>query len=80
VLDFADVWFQRNETVTFHDPLAATTLFAPDICTFERGSVEIEFASERLAGLTYWQAGETHEVATQVRPERFFEHYFGVFA
>ncbi len=80
VLDFADAWFQHNDTVTFHDPLAATTLFAPDICTFERGSVTIELASERVAGLTYWQAGKTHEVATQVRPERFFEHYFGVFA
>jgi purine nucleosidase len=83
VLDFAEVFFEENDTVTFHDPLAATTIFAQDICDFEAGTVEVEFSSERLGGLTYWEAGGAsprHEIATKVRPERFFEHYFGVFA
>ena len=27
VLDFAEVWFEEKETITFHDPLAAATIF-----------------------------------------------------
>src|SRR5215831_17223720 len=27
VLDFAEVWFKGREKITFHDPLAATTIF-----------------------------------------------------
>jgi purine nucleosidase len=82
VLDFAEVWFQHASTITFHDPLAATTLFNDEICQFERGNVEIELASSRLAGLTYWspQPGSgRHEVALLVRPELFFDHYFSFF-
>jgi purine nucleosidase len=81
VLDFAEVWFQENESITFHDPLAATTLFEDHICQFERGEVEVELASDRLAGVTYWKASPTgrHEVAMQVDINLFFEHYFSVF-
>ena len=111
VLDFAEVWFEHEDSVTFHDPLAATTIFDDTICTFKRGTVEVELASERLAGLTYWEPARTgvyrtggyragaspaptykdkdeagehltaprHEVALEVNPARFFEHYFGIF-
>jgi len=81
VLDFAEVWFQHTNTITFHDPLAATTLFDDQICSFTPGSVDIELASSRLQGLTYWDAGATpphHEVALTVTPERFFDHYFSI--
>jgi len=81
VLDFAEVWFQENESITFHDPLAAATLFEDHICQFERGEVEVELASDRLAGITYWKASPSgrHEVALQVDINLFFEHYFSVF-
>lgn len=81
VLDFAEVWFKTVEGITFHDPLAATTLFDPTICGFERGRVEIELASPRLAGMTLWTPDENgpHEVALSVAPERFFTHYFSFF-
>jgi purine nucleosidase len=80
VLDFAEVWFQDRPLVTFHDPLAATTLFDADVCGFERGQVEIELATERLAGLTRWKPASDgpHEVALRVDPEGFFKHYFSV--
>ena len=80
VLDFAEVWFQSRPTVTFHDPLAATTLFDEGICRFERGRVEIELSSPRLAGLTLWTPGidGPHAVAVGVDKGRFFEHYFSV--
>jgi inosine-uridine nucleoside N-ribohydrolase len=82
VLDFAEVWFQRRSSITFHDPLAATVLFDEEICQFERGLVEVELTSDRLAGLTYWTpqaASRPHEVALKVDADRFFEHYFSVF-
>ena len=82
VLDFAEVWFERTDKITFHDPLAAATLFDDQVCGFKKGTVEVELTSERLRGLTHWTpAGPKakHEVALTVNSERFFEHYFSVF-
>jgi purine nucleosidase len=59
VLDFAAVWSEHEDSITFHDPLAATTIFDDAICTFKRGTVEVELASERLAGLTHWEPAST---------------------
>jgi purine nucleosidase len=59
VLDFAGVWFEHENSITFHDPLAATTIFDDAICMFKRGTVEVELASKRLAGLTYWEPAST---------------------
>jgi purine nucleosidase len=77
VLDFAEVWFQKAEVLTFHDPLAATTLFDDQICAFRRGKVTADYELE--PGRTKWledgQPG-THEVALDVNPDRFFTHYF----
>ncbi len=81
VLDFAEVWFRERDIITFHDPLAATTLFDQDICTFTRGHVDVELTSPRLMGLTHWQPNDNgvHEVALQVSPDRFFDHFFSYF-
>ena len=83
VLDFAEVWFGNNHTITFHDPLAATILFDEQICGFTPGQVHIELSGERVSGLTHWVPGPQvalcHEVALRVGPERFFPHYFSVF-
>ncbi|MBI5670497.1 MAG: nucleoside hydrolase [Chloroflexi bacterium] len=81
VLDFAEVWFEERPVITFHDPLAALTLFDNQVCTFSRGKVEVELTSPRLLGLTHWQPDTTgpHEVALEVNPARFFEQYFSVF-
>jgi inosine-uridine nucleoside N-ribohydrolase len=78
----AKVWFEQRDIITFHDPLAAATLFDERLCTFEPGQVSVELNSERLKGLTFWEpdgANAPHEVALAVNPERFFEHYFSVF-
>jgi purine nucleosidase len=83
VRDFAEVWFHERPEITFHDPLAAAAIFEPQICTFTRGTVEVELASPRLGGLTFWRPdgdAPPHEVALHVDRERFFEHYFSVFA
>jgi inosine-uridine nucleoside N-ribohydrolase len=82
VLDFAEVWFQHAQEITFHDPLAATTLDQPDICGYEMGRVEVETHSPIISGATLWyNYGEErrHQVATTVDPKRFFAHYFSFF-
>lgn len=81
VLEFAEVWFERMDKITFHDPLAAVTIFDETVCGFERGRVDVELCSERLAGLTHWTADlqGRHEVALTVEPQRFFDHYFSFF-
>lgn len=83
VRDFAEVFFSHAERLTFHDPLAATTIFNDRIVTFEPGTVTIDLDKE--PGRTLWQpqaAGQPetgHSVAMQVSPAQFFEEYFGVF-
>ena len=82
VLDFAEVWFKGVGKITFHDPLAGTTIFNDKICKFEKGNVQVEIVSERLKGLTMWSSDNKngmHEVATEVDKDLFFKHYFSVF-
>jgi inosine-uridine nucleoside N-ribohydrolase len=81
VLDFAEVWFERTKVMTFHDPLAATTIFDDKICGYERGLVEVELKSDRLGGATSFSSKSDgpHEIAVTVDKDRFFDHYFGFF-
>jgi purine nucleosidase len=81
VLDFAEVWFKERSVITFHDPLAAATIFDPDICGFKYGRVHVELENHPQLGMTHWEetARGSHEVALTVDKERFFKHYFGVF-
>jgi purine nucleosidase len=81
VRDFAEVWFRQRKEITFHDPLAAATIFDPSICHFERGRVDVNLTSKLLAGRTIWKpaADGPHEVALNVDPQRFFDHYFSLF-
>jgi inosine-uridine nucleoside N-ribohydrolase len=81
VLDFAESWFQRQTSITFHDPLAAATLFDEHICTTEHGTVQVELADEKSLGKTVWMPGgpeQPHQVAFDVDVDRFFKHYFAV--
>ncbi len=48
VLDFAEIWFRRQNTITFHDPLAAATVFDDQICVFQKGTVDVELTSKVL--------------------------------
>ena len=81
VLDFAEIWFKERSVITFHDPLAAATIFHDDICTFHRGFVDVELESARHSGATYWTASPNgpHEIALEVDPQRFFNYFFRAF-
>jgi len=80
-LHFAEVYFEHREHIVFHDPLAAATIFDDTICTFERGTVKVDTDLNLLRGRTDWDADRfgPHEVAIDVQPKAFFEHYFNVF-
>lgn len=81
VLDFAEVWFEQQAKMVFHDPLAAATIFDAGLCSFTPGAVTVELAEEAERGRTDWNAADrstTHEIATSVDASRFFEHYFNI--
>lgn len=82
VLSMAKFWFDQRPILTFHDPLAAVTLFDDSICSFERGKVDVELVSQYLRGMTLFKEDKKsgpHEVALKVDREKFFSHYFSVF-
>jgi purine nucleosidase len=82
VLDFAQHWFKMTEVMTFHDPLAAVSIFDPQVCSFTKGQVTVETYNQKLLGRTIWDTKaktKPHEVALQVDAQRFFKKYFEVF-
>jgi purine nucleosidase len=81
VADMAEVWFKRAQRITFHDPLAAASIFKPDLCSYQPGQVEVELQSKRLMGFTDFHpdaVSKPHQVAVDVRPDAFFKHYFEI--
>ena len=86
LMEMAEIGFRKRRHVTFNDPLAAAVVFAPEVCTYESGVVTMAidragedaartfFAPDRAAAAP---RASNHRVARGVRPERFFEEYFG---
>ncbi len=80
VLDFAEVWFEKQPEITFHDPLAAVTIFDEQVCGFERGTITVNLGLPADLGVTHWTPGTgEHHAALVVEPGRFFDLFFGVF-
>lgn len=82
VVDFAQVWFDKfYPYITFHDPLAAVSVFSEDVCKFTRGDISIEMSQSDRLGLTHWNrsASGRHQAALEVNKQAFFEEFFGVF-
>jgi purine nucleosidase len=85
VLEMAEAFFRRRRHAAFHDPLAAATVFAPDLCSYESGvvSMAVDRPGEEAAR-TYFAADRdapaarpgNHRVARGVKVERFFDEYF----
>lgn len=80
VLDMAEIWFAGfYPFITFHDPLAAATIFEPNLCTYQPGTVKLENTDGQTR--TIWQpdgSGAPHQVAMTVDVDRYFEHFFSV--
>ena len=81
VLEFAQVWFKKQKQIWFHDPLAAVSLFHPDICEMERGQTTVVLSDGQDKGRTLWKADPrgSQQVAVKVEPPRFFQAYLKPF-
>lgn len=80
VMDMAEVWFAGfYPSITFHDPLAAATIFDNDLCTYQHGRIKVDQVNQ--PGKTIWQLdgpNGPHEIAVTVDVERYFDHFFNV--
>ena len=80
VMDMAEIWFAGfYPSITFHDPLAAATVFEPDLCSYQHGTVILD--KKDKPGRTLWQPGGVdapHQVAMTVDVSRYFDHFFQV--
>ncbi|RLP86398.1 nucleoside hydrolase [Micromonospora sp. CV4] len=61
VADMAASWFADRPEVTFHDPLAAATLFDPALCSFAAGEVAVRCEGGPAAGITTWRPADDVE-------------------
>lgn len=81
VRTWSDVWFRERELLHFHDPLAAAAIFAPGICEYHRGDVNIELGTVETAGITHFKPRNNGPltIANAVAPDLFFREYFDQF-
>lgn len=83
VADMAEIWFRTADQICFHDPLAATLIFRPDICGYEDGFVDVDAVEgSATCAVTRLTAdrngGGRHRAAMSVDPEAFFDEFFAV--
>ncbi len=74
VFDFGNAWLEQSGKLTLHDPLAAVSVFYPELCTFERGFVQVETENEANMGGTSFAPDRTGnvEIARSADRERFY--------
>ncbi len=81
VLDMAEIWFTGfHPFITYHDPLAAATIFEPDLCSYEQGIVALDNTTDK-SGSTILQTSKDHaphQVAMTVDVDRYFQHFFDI--
>jgi inosine-uridine nucleoside N-ribohydrolase len=78
IMEWVEIWFKDWPSTTFHDPLAAATIFEPGLCTYRTGTVTIDLEAGDNFGLTRFERGPAtspHQVAETVDARRFFDHY-----
>ena len=76
---FAEVWFQKHDRITFHDPLAAVAVFQSELCEYEPARVQVETAGDipgRTVPLTPLTGARKDRLARTVKPQAFFDHFF----
>jgi inosine-uridine nucleoside N-ribohydrolase len=80
VLEMAEVWFAEfYPFITFHDPLTAATIFEPDLCSYQQGTINLDVSDK--PGKTIWHPSQTdgpHQVAMTVDVDRYFQHFFSI--
>ena len=74
VFDFGHNWLESSGKLTLHDPLAAVSVFYPDICRFQRGNGRVETNQKNNMGATTFSPNWNGnvEVAVSVEGESFY--------
>lgn len=72
VKEMAKVWFKHTDRLTFHDPLAAAVIFAPTLCSYRPGHVQVDTSTG--ATILVPDKGPDH-VAHAVDVARFFDSF-----
>lgn len=79
VAEMAEVWFNKSEKLTFHDPLAAAAIFRPELCGYVRGRIGVSVEAPESGRTPFVEEAKgRHEVAREVDVAGFFEEYFRV--
>lgn len=63
VFDFGNAWLESAGKLTLHDLLVAVSIFYPDICSFEQGTVQVETVEENNMGGTAFSPDPNGNVA-----------------
>jgi len=81
ILPYAEIWFEKENIITFHDPLAASFIFKPELFEFKNGYVEVDTTNPRTMGYTNisFDKNGPHSVATNINVGKFYEHFFSMF-
>ena len=74
VFSFGNARLESSKKLTLHDPLAAVSVFYPEICRFERGNVQVETKEEHCMGATEFLPSKRGnvEIARSVDREAFY--------
>lgn len=74
VYDFGNAWLESSHKLTLHDPLAAVSVFYPNLCHFEKGFVEVETErQEDMGGTRFTPRRDGNvEIARTVDKELFY--------
>jgi len=80
VYDFSGFDTGERQRLYYHDPLAAVSIFAPDVMTYAQGKVSVELAASRTLGRTYFDEDPAglHQVAASVDRDGFYQAFFAV--
>lgn len=74
VFDFGQDWLKKEGKLTLHNPLAAVSIFHPDLCAFEKGNIFVEIHQEDMMGNTIFTPCKDGniEIARTVDKECFY--------
>ena len=74
VFDFGNAWLQSAGKLTLHDPLVAVSVFHPEICSYEKGFVQVETEQKsNMGGTSFVPTPDGNvEIAKTVDKERFY--------
>ncbi|MFW6013160.1 MAG: nucleoside hydrolase [Candidatus Bipolaricaulota bacterium] len=76
--DLVRSWWDGHEHMALHDPLAAATIFRPDLCSYSKHGVEVELCEDGWKGRTSLVEPANNistKIATGVDRAEFLQHY-----